>query len=80
MKTSNSHNTTTTIITIMVGAGMGPSSWCLGIVATITITTIITPTIVATIEPALRMIEKQDPQVLFLCAAYSRRDFSFAAR
>jgi len=75
MKVSNSHNTTT-IITITVGAGMGPSSWCLDIVVTITITTIITPTIAATIEPALRMIEKQDPRVLFfVCCLLQARFF-----
>ena len=67
MKISNSHNTTT-IITITVGAGMGPSSWCLDIVVTITITTIITPTIAATIESALRTIGKQDPRgPVFVC-------------
>src|ERR1700730_15952329 len=62
MKIFSSHNITT-ITTTMVG--VGPSSWCLDIVVTITITTIITPTIAAAIESALRMIEKQDPRVLF---------------
>ena len=85
MKISNSHNTTTIITTIIIttiiGAGMGPSSWCLDIVTIIITTTItITAFIAATIEPALRMVEKQDPRVLFFWAVHSRRAFSFAAR
>ncbi len=80
MKISNSHNTTTIItiiITTIIGAGMGPSSWYLDIVTTITtITTIIiTAFIAATIEPALRMIGKQDPRVLLFCGASLQAGF-----
>jgi hypothetical protein len=44
MKISSLHNITiiTTTTIIMVGAGMGPSSWCLAIGTTTITTTIIT--------------------------------------
>ena len=80
--------TTTTIIIITTTTGYAAlcrtSSW--GLTATVT-TIIITTTITTITTDRLRSLkacpshdEKQDLRILFFCAAYSWRAFSFAAR
>ena len=61
--------TITTIITANIASMRPASSWCLPDIAAIITTTIITASIAATIEVALRNGKEQGPRALFSCLA-----------